>query len=226
MPQPVSLVGQFFTMLEVVSDGPPALLPSGQVKPRSWCRCKCGNPELRLVQNQHLTTFHTKSCGCLGKHGHTSGGKRSRTWLSWKSMRQRCLSPTCTGFYNYGGRGIKICAGLSPFPGFLSVLGECPEGLEIDRWPNNENGNYSCGKCAECLQNGWPLNVRWTTEKEQGRNKRNNTLIEFNGETKCLAAWAEFAGLKVNTLLRRLHVGWPMERALTPLPKQRSLGQP
>lgn len=62
-----------------------------------------------------------------------------------------------------------------------------------------------------------PENCRWATPAQQGENKRNNRLIEFNGERLSLGAWCRRLGMKKSTLRNRLGNGWPVERALTEL---------
>ena len=220
----ISLVGQTFTWIEVVENGPDYILPSGKKGSRSWCRCKCGKPELFLVWNKSLRYGQTKSCGCLRhveQHGHAK--RRTRTYVSWGDMIQRCSNPKKPGRENYGGRGLKVCAGLRGFSGFLGVLGECPPGLEIDRWPNNDTGHYSCGKCEECLANGWPLNVRWATEEQQQRNKRTNRVFTVNGITACVMDLAKHFKISHETARTRLRLGWTPEQAFTePAKKHRN----
>jgi hypothetical protein len=84
----------------------------------------------------------------------------------------------------------------------ISTLGERPSGLSLDRL--NTKGDYE------------PGNLRWATQKEQNRNKRNNRLVNFNGESWSVSEWAEKAGLSTSVLHRRLFkLGWSVERALT-----------
>jgi len=135
-------------------------------------------------------------------------------------MIQRCTNEKHIQFKDWGGRGIKVCNGLRGFDGFFSVLGDRPEKKVIDRWPNND-GNYSCGKCEECLKNGWPLNVRWATMAESNRNKRDTRFFEIQGVRGCMTDLAAHFQIKVKVVEKRLRTGWPPEAAFTAPFKQR-----
>lgn len=56
----------------------------------------------------------------------------------------------------------------------------------------------------------------------QSRNKGNNRVIEFNGKSQCLTAWAEEIGLTREALRNRLNNGWSVEDALTIKQRARS----
>jgi hypothetical protein len=63
-----------------------------------------------------------------------------------------------------------------------------------------------------------PSTCRVTTQRENNRNKANNHLLTYQGETKCVAQWAEdprcvCRGKKVFS--NRITMGWDIERALT-----------
>lgn len=130
------------------------------------CLCQCGN---KVVANSlKLRRFTTISCGCHRraacikantKHGMVN---KSRTYRTWKEMRQRCLNPKSDKWRWYGGRGIKICDRWDLFENFLSDMGERPEGMTIDRIDNN--GYYSPGNC------------RWTSHLNQTRKQSKNKL--------------------------------------------------
>jgi hypothetical protein len=89
-------------------------------------------------------------------HGHSSGGKLSRTYVSWHNMKQRCRDPGDTSYHRYGGRGITFCERWLDFNNFLHDMGERPLGRTLDRI--DVDGNYEPGNC------------KWSTPKEQQRH--------------------------------------------------------
>lgn len=173
------------------------------------CKCDCGNE--KEVSTKNLG-HGTSSCGCLAreqsaKRCEKHGMSRSRLYRVYISMFGRCTNPNAHQYENYGGRGIKVCDEWHDFEKFAEWAlangyredkrGKCT----LDRI--DPNGNYE------------PTNCRWVTMKTQERNRRNNKLITYNGETHCVAEWAEIVGLKAVTLHHRLKAGWSIEKALT-----------
>ncbi len=57
-------------------------------------------------------------------------------------------------------------------------------------------------------------NCRWATQKTQQNNRRNNRLIEYNGETKTLQQWSEATKIPRKTISNRIARGWPIEKTL------------
>ncbi len=94
------------------------------------------------------------------KHGHTSGGKISSEYNSWKNMISRCTYPRDCHFHRYGAVGIKVCERwLESFENFLEDMGSKPtQKHTIDR--KDGGGNYEKSNC------------RWATAKEQNANRR------------------------------------------------------
>lgn len=109
-------------------------------------------------------------------------------------MRQRCKNPNRRGAKNYIGRGIKVCARWLKFENFLADLGECPPGMELDRFPNAA-GNYE------------PGNVRWATEEQQQNNRRSNKRLTIGEETHTYAEWERINGLPRGIVKQRIAAG-------------------
>lgn len=160
------------------------------------CRCDCGR-EVN-VMGKYLRRGDVKSCGCLNrqplagpriKHGHAQG-VLSPTYRVWAGMLQRCETPSCSAYYKYGGRGIRVCRRWHDFCAFLEDMGERPLGKTLGRLDNN--GPYRKSNC------------RWETLLEQGANSRRNRVIAFGGERLHLAAWARRLGVKSSTLHQRI----------------------
>ena len=74
-------------------------------------------------------------------------------------MKNRCLNPDAEDTEWYGERGITVCDRWLKFENFLADMGERPEDLTLDRFPNND-GNYEPGNC------------RWATDEQQANNRR------------------------------------------------------
>lgn len=53
------------------------------------------------------------------------------------------------------------------------------------------------------IEYSYTNNCRWATMKEQANNKRNNHLIEYNGEIKTLTQWAEKYNISTAQFLKR-----------------------
>lgn len=163
------LTGKTFGRLTVIG------LVGSDVRGRlRWlCDCECRNE--KVIRGDHLRRDAIKSCGCLNKehslkHGHNTRFGRTPTYVTWEAMRHRCYYSKHKNFHRYGGRGITICDHWHEFKNFLADMGEKPPGLSIDRI--NNDGNYSCGKCEQCLASGWRANCRWATQSEQEANKK------------------------------------------------------
>lgn len=207
----VDLTGKVFGFLSVIArEGVQNTFVTWRVA------CTCGAE--KVVNGHELRRGSTKSCGCktielTRPQIITHGMKHTRTWRSWEAMRGRCLSEGDPSYERYGGRGIRICGNWATFEAFFEDLGERPPNTTLDRRDNN--GNYSCGKCPECIAGSWPANCHWATRKEQERNKRSTHWITINGDAQPLVEWIARSGLSESTVHGRLKRGWSPEKALT-----------
>lgn len=192
-------------------------------KHRWICKCDCGTEIIAIGGD--MRSGRQVSCGCVRDavnrdrmratyfiHGlsHTPVGR------SWRMMMYRCYDKKCKQFKDYGGRGIMVCRFLMESPeNLLEILGNRPPSiLSLDR-PDNHAG-YTCGKCEECIGNGWTLNVRWATQIQQSRNQRTNRIIDIGGTKRCVAEWAEISGINRITIRERLKRGWHGLKLLQP----------
>lgn len=195
----IDLTGKKFNRLTVIEFVANRLI--GNQSKRIWkCLCDCGN--FTELSTGAITKGSTKSCGCLVREANTTHGRTNNpVYKVWHSMIERCRNPNNIEYKDYGERGIAVCERWLQFGCFIADMGERLAGMTLER--KDVNGSYE------------PSNCRWATQREQGNNRRNNRIIEFNGRSTTVATWAREYGLAKNTLLHRLNSGWNIECALT-----------
>lgn len=145
--------------------------------------CDCGKTD-NLICTRSLTRSH-RSCGCQQM------STNRPEYEIWSGIRKRCNNPNSTDYHFYGGRGIRVCERWdSSFLAFYEDVGPRPSPKHsIDRIdPNN---NYE------------PLNVRWSTVKEQRNNTRKTLLVDYEGKSWPLSLLADHLGLKYAHLYTR-----------------------
>lgn len=217
MPTSLKMIGDRYGSLVVLS-----FHDRTQNRKKRWlCQCACGNTV--IVIGADMRAGKQVSCGCV-KYALSVERMRIQSTIhglahtpinaTWKAMTQRCYNSNSKGYEYYGGRGIRICEFIRASPANLKALiGDRPKSQTVDR--KNNDGHYSCGSCAECVLNGWALNVRWATLIQQGRNQSTNHILEYKGESHCLSEWSEITGLPRTTIMNRVRDGWTVERILT-----------
>lgn len=206
-----SLTSKKFGRLTVIKD-------SGQRAGNGsilWeCDCSCGKKG-NLVRGTDLLNGTIKSCGCYSTdklrevattHGLSKvNGKKTKLFMAWDSMRQRCYNKNHASYKDYGGRGIDICPEwYGDFKVFheWAVNNGFSEELSIDRIDNDKG--YS------------PDNCRWVDAKTQIRNRRNTVTYEWQGEEYTLAELGELSGVNKMTIKSRLNSGATLKEALSP----------
>jgi hypothetical protein len=126
----------------------------------------------------------------MKSHGLTN----TRTYRIWVQMRRRCRDPRASSFTHYGGRGIRVCdAWDASFEAFLADMGECPDGMSIERKKGDHGYN--------------PDNCVWATIEEQNNNRSTVELIEHDGKRLSLKQWSREIGVNYQTLVSRRRKG-------------------
>ena len=199
----INLIGQKFGRLLVISEA-----GSDKHQKIKWlCQCDC-NVE-KVVHGYSLRRGDTKSCGCLKREltterNTTHGLATTPGYNAWAAAKSRCTNPKNKNYANYGGRGIEFR--FPDFETFLDHIGPRPSKKHsLDRIDNN--GHYEHG------------NVRWALIKTQNRNRRNNRLITYQGETFSVTEWAEKLGFKRYLIFDRIKRGWSVEKAFETPPR-------
>jgi hypothetical protein len=225
----IDLSGRRFGRLVVLRRG--TKIPRRGGHSYKWlCRCDCGVE--KEVLSTHLSSGHTRSCGCFQKewrdsgtvnfkHGHWSGDNAKggtpehRTWMS---MNARCYIPGSTSYRNYGARGITVCdRWRDDFLAFFADMGKRPSRAHSIERLKNDKG-YS------------PENCVWALPVVQSNNRRSNRMVEINGEHLSLTQAAQkFSPVALGTVWSRLQDGWDAVDAILTgpfeKPKERAHGR-
>jgi hypothetical protein len=160
---------------------------------------------------------YTKSCGCLSNESRkikaTTHGN-SKSWneyfleyRSWQLMKRRCYNENDPYYFNYGGRGIVVCAEWKDdFSAFIRDMGKKPSiNYTLDRIESN--GVYEKSNC------------RWATKKQQSGNRRTNRWVEHEGRKMILQEWANELKVehsKLNAFLRKNTISDAISRYSNP----------
>lgn len=182
-----------------------ALSGDGYARTGYICECRCGR-RFRItdmgLRGRPLAAC--RSCGSRRGAESRPAPKMSThpLYSVWRSMLQRCENPEAQAYYNYGARGITVCAEWQSLVCFIWDMGECPPGLTLERRDNEKGYN--------------PNNCYWATAAEQNVNTRVNRHITIDGVRKTLSQWAQALGTGWSTVANRMaRHGWSERDACT-----------
>lgn len=180
------------------------------IKPYTHAEFLCGECETNFVSivNNVKKGVSCPECGrkrtrdASITHGESNSSKEYNAWIN---IKNRCSNENNPAYKNYGGRGIVVCdRWINSFESFLADMGRAPsKDHSIDRYPNNDSGNYG------------PDNCRWGTDEQQARNKRNNRYITYKGKARLLVEFAKGMNIPRTTLHQRIFRDkWSIEKAI------------
>lgn len=155
-------------------------------KERWMCLCVCG--DRRDYQIDNVISGNSKRCVVCRRNNRIIHGegvrtvKKSNTYNSWLSLKERCRNPNSVSYHNYGGRGITYNPDWEDYTKFLEDMGQCPEGYSIERV--DVNGSYCKPNC------------KWATRAEQSYNRRkdprNSSGVEGVSFRKDTGKWTAY----------------------------------
>lgn len=172
--------------------------------------CECGNET--TVAMSRVRNGYTKSCGCLipetSRMRQKHGMRGSPEYRSWQAMKSRCLDPNSKDYPRWGGIGITVCdEWIASFESFYAHIGTRPDGTTLDRKDNRLG--YE------------PSNVRWATDTEQARNRRDTYQWHIKGlsfETHSEAA--QHFGVSEHTIWRWVNGQFDARRGTFTQPRE------
>lgn len=163
---------------------------------RLWeCVCGCGNRAYKTSgELSQGVGSCSRTCGVTSSNQKRArhGMWKTKVYKTWAGIKNRCHNPNHPHWKRYGGRGITVCGEwMESFESFYLHVGEPPtDDHTIDRIDNNKG--YE------------PGNVRWATMKEQAGNRESNTWVEYQGKRMTWRQWADYLGIRYNTLMTRV----------------------
>jgi hypothetical protein len=134
------------------------------------------------------------------------GLRKTSEYVSWASMKGRCLNPNNPKFPRYGARGIRVCPEwVSDFAAFYVAMGSKPSPAHsLDRIDNN--GDYC------------PANCRWAEPSTQSNNRSTTRQFTYDGRQCGLRELAAIYKVPYKRLKHRLEHGWSISDAIeTPI---------
>jgi hypothetical protein len=153
------------------------------------------------MDNRKSEQFREQVSQRMTRHGFARKNKVHPFFITWVNMRNRCYNPKNNRYSTYGARGIKVCKRWLIFENFRKdMFNTWRSGLQIDRINNNKD--YT------------PSNCRWTTPKQNSRDRTNTRKVYYQGKNIPLVELAEKYGIKRATLEKRLSSGWSIEKAI------------
>lgn len=152
----------------------------------------------RIHQRQH---YWRDPIAC--RLAHKEWFRSNPLYQLWRSMINRCHKSWHVDYHMYGARGITVCVRWrKDWKLFRDDMGPRPAGYTLDRINNNRG--YS------------PSNCRWSSPKQQSRNRRTNVYVTAFGERKTVMDWSRDRRCRVgmSALYLRIKHGWPPKAAI------------
>ena len=124
------LTGMIFGRLIVIEQGEDHICPNRKRIAQWYCKCNCGNQDLKLIRGSSLTSGSTRSCGCLSKEISSKNGKNLKKYNTYDLSGEYGIG--------YTSKGEEFWFDLNDYN---KIKDYC--------WYYNSNG-YLCSQNANC----------------------------------------------------------------------------
>lgn len=160
------------------------------------CQCDCG--KITTAITAKLKGGYKVSCGCW--RNRRNGESRTRLFVIWRNMLDRCNNPKRDNYEHYGDKGVRVCSAWGDYETFKAwaLSNGYRDNLSIDRI--DSAGNYE------------PNNCRWVTQKEQMQNISSNRHISYMDKQYTVSQFADLLSVPTYTIRNHLRAGWTPER--------------
>ena len=180
----------------------------GRINKHSIYKCKCDCGGETTTTSNNLRRNHTLSCGCYNKEQFKAASithnlSKHPLYTSWVGMRNRCYFKKHNRYKHYGAKGINVCEEWkNTFIDFYNwaISNGWNKGLSIDRIDNNKD---------YC-----PSNCKFSTTKEQNRNRTSNVTLTIDGVSKIIIEWAETVNISPTIIRDRIKRGWSIKESV------------
>jgi len=163
-------VGQTYGVWRVVSS---EVLLTKQ-GPKVLVECPHGQKHILLANLKRGVSTKCLKCPKTGLKDY----KKLRA--RWQQIIKRCYDERSPVYHRYGGRGITVSQEFKDprtFCSYVNSLPRTPDQYHLDRIDNDKG--YERG------------NLRWSTPKENNRNKENHHYVTLNGIKMCKTEFIE-----------------------------------
>lgn len=203
-----------YDYLDITNNRYGRLIAVEKVGKSTWLfHCDCGN-DVTLKYSRVLCG--QQSCGCLRREcakkfveSHTTHGQsNTKLYRKWQHMISRCYDKSDKQYKRYGGRGIDICGE------WLNSFETFSKWAYANGYDSDKDGHYWSIDRVDNNKGYSPDNCRFTTAREQQRNREITTLYVFQGKQYTASEFADIFGIEKSFVYRKVGKGQTLEEIL------------
>jgi hypothetical protein len=124
---------------------------AGKINNKMHLHGICGCGQWKTFDYYNFMRGGQLSCGCKGQMARVPYDYKHPLYKIWIAIRARCNNPNDQSYYNYGGRGVRICQewdeNFKPFYDWCMANG-WQKGLFVDKDIKGNGMLYSPETCA------------------------------------------------------------------------------